>query len=206
MKTQFGITMHPMDNEIGHSPSKEGSSNAGTLEVSFTYTRNNAGALRDAIEMLTNFLLAHGVQADPIKGVLPRPKSDSFEDFVPYFHSAVLQKPPPPKLGAPGDGRRFSGDMGSILSDQVMHSEPAQFTDTTEAAFYDGDRKSSLSDAGAIRPPGSSGSMSSTRTSLSLGRKGSTVWEGGIEATGLADGEEWTKVENSRTRSNSVAL
>ncbi|PWW73156.1 hypothetical protein C7212DRAFT_218648 [Tuber magnatum] len=206
MDTQFGIRLQPTVDNATESPGGKRSGNGEDyMEIIFTYTRNNAGALRDAIEMLTNFLLSHGIQTDSIKGTLPRPKSDSFEDFVPFFHSAVFQKPPQSRVGSSnGSIRRLSGDGGSMFGDQVSHAEPAQFTDTTEAAFYDGDRKASLSDAGLVRPPGSSGSLSSTRTSFSLGRKGSTVWEGGLEATGLPDGEEWTKLESDRSRSNSV--
>jgi len=205
MNTQFGIRLHPTVDNATESPSGRSSNGEDYMEITFTYTRNNAGALRDAIEMLTNFLLSHGIQTDSIKGTLPRPKSDSFEDFVPFFHSAVFQKPSPSRVGSSnGSIRRLSGDAGSIFGDQASHAEPAQFTDTTEAAFYDGDRKASSSDAGLVRPPGSSGSISSTRTSFSLGRKGSTVWEGGLEATGLPDGEEWTKLESDRSRSNSV--
>ncbi|CAZ82193.1 unnamed protein product [Tuber melanosporum] len=208
MNTQFGIRLHPTVDNATESPGGRRSGDGEDyMEITFTYTRNNAGALRDAIEMLTNFLLSHGIQTDSIKGALPRPKSDSFEDFVPFFHSAVFQKPSQSRVGSSnGSIRRLSGDAGSIFGDQVLHTEPAQFTDTTEAAFYDGDRKASLSDAGLVRPPGSSGSISSTRTSFSLGRKGSTVWEGGLEATGLPDGEEWTKLESDRSRSNSVTM
>ncbi|KAG0637070.1 hypothetical protein HOY80DRAFT_1052591 [Tuber brumale] len=208
MDTQFGIRLHPTVDNATESPGGRRSGDGEDyMEITFTYTRNNAGALRDAIEMLTNFLLSHGIQTDSIKGTLPRPKSDSFEDFVPFFHSAVFQKPPQSRVGSSnGSIRRLSGDAGSIFGDQALHTEPAQFTDTTEAAFYDGDRKASLSDAGLVRPPGSSGSISSTRTSFSLGRKGSTVWEGGLEATGLPDGEEWTKLESDRSRSNSVTM
>ncbi|RPA94192.1 hypothetical protein L873DRAFT_1702656 [Choiromyces venosus 120613-1] len=208
MSRQFGIKIEPMVDNAAESPGgRRSTSNEGDyMRIAFTYTRNYAGVLREAIEMFTSFLVAHRIETDSIKGTFPRPKSDSFEDFGPFFHSAVFQKPQSRVGSSNGSIRRLSGDAGSLLGDQVLHAEPVHFDDTTEAAFYHGDRKASLPDTGSVGPPGSSGSISSTRTSFSLGRKGSNVWEGGIEATGLLDGEEWTKLESDRSRSNSVII
>ena len=67
-----------------------------TEDLLLTYTRNNAGGLKDAIDFLTLRLVAHGLDASTIKGAIPRPKSDSFEDSMPYFDSKLLQRAEPP--------------------------------------------------------------------------------------------------------------
>lgn len=61
-----------------------------------TYTRNNAGGLKDAIDFLILGLVGHGLDANTVKGAIPRPKSDSFEDSMPYFDSKLLQRAEPP--------------------------------------------------------------------------------------------------------------
>ena len=64
----------------------------GTESLVLAYTRNNAGGLRDAIDFLTSKLVAHGLDAGTVKGAIPRPKSDSFEDNLPYFESKLLHR------------------------------------------------------------------------------------------------------------------
>lgn len=59
-----------------------------------TYTRNNAGGLKDAIDYLISQLVPHGLDATTVKGAIPRPKSDSFEDSLPFFDSKLLQNAP----------------------------------------------------------------------------------------------------------------
>lgn len=54
------------------------------------YTRNNAGGLKDAIDFLVSRLIPHGLDATTVKGAIPRPKSDSFEDSLPFFDSKLL--------------------------------------------------------------------------------------------------------------------
>src|SRR4051794_28696599 len=54
-----------------------------TIHVNFT--RNNAGGLKDALDFLINHLVMHGLDTSTIRGALPRPKSDSFEDSLPFF-------------------------------------------------------------------------------------------------------------------------
>ncbi|KAK5112271.1 hypothetical protein LTR62_004432 [Meristemomyces frigidus] len=59
-----------------------------------SYTRNNAGGLKDAIDFLLLPFLGKGLAVDDVKGAIPRPKSDSFEDNMPYFESKLLQQTP----------------------------------------------------------------------------------------------------------------
>ena len=60
------------------------------------YTRNNAGGLKDAIDFLVSRLVSHGLDATTVKGAIPRPKSDSFEESLPFFDSKLLQHAPAP--------------------------------------------------------------------------------------------------------------
>lgn len=60
----------------------------------FSYTRNNAGGLKDAIDFLVGRLVPHGLDAATVKGTIPRPKSDSFEQNLPFFNSKLLQHTP----------------------------------------------------------------------------------------------------------------
>lgn len=101
-----------------------------------TYTRNNAGGLKDAIDYLISQLVPQGLDASTIKGAIPRPKSDSFEDSLPFFDSKLLQNAP------------------------SLHSTDSP----TRSLFQDGDpstvsERSSLFDK--LRKPGSIGSFSS---------------------------------------------
>ncbi|KAF2771979.1 hypothetical protein EJ03DRAFT_12297 [Teratosphaeria nubilosa] len=61
-----------------------------------SYTRNNAGGLKDAIDFLLLPLIARGLDVNEVKGAIPRPKSDSFEDNMPFFESKLLQRAEPP--------------------------------------------------------------------------------------------------------------
>ena len=76
------------------------------------YTRNNAGGLKDAIDFLTSRLMPHGLDASTVKGAIPRPKSDSFEDSLPFFNSKLLQHAPA-LLGTDSPTRSTFGDDAS---------------------------------------------------------------------------------------------
>ena len=78
-----------------------------------SYTRNNAGGLKDAIDYLVSRLVPHGLDASTVKGAIPRPKSDSFEESLPFFNSRLLHHAPPP-LGTDSPTRStFAGDEAS---------------------------------------------------------------------------------------------
>lgn len=76
------------------------------------YTRNNAGGLKDAIDFLVSQLIQHGLDATTVKGAIPRPKSDSFEDSLPFFDSKLLHNAPAP-LGTDSPTRSTFGDDAS---------------------------------------------------------------------------------------------
>lgn len=114
-----------------------------------TYTRNNAGGLKDAIDFLISQLAPHGLDATTIKGAIPRPISDSFEDSLPFFESKLLQNAPSLHTDSPtrsqfGDGdstpisERASlfdrlkkpgsiGSFSSFMSRKNQNNSPGQF-------------------------------------------------------------------------------
>lgn len=81
-----------------------------------SYTRNNAGGLKDAIDFLLLPLMARGLDGNNVKGAIPRPKSDSFEDNMPYFESKLLQRAEPPVQTESPTRTTFTGDDGGNRS------------------------------------------------------------------------------------------
>ena len=115
LKTQYVVEVH-MNQAPQNSPK------ATELQVEsllLAYTRNNAGGLKDAIDFLISRLVAHGLDAATIKGAIPRPKSDSFEESLPYFDSKLLQRAEPP-LGTDSPTRsQFGGSVnGGATGDE----------------------------------------------------------------------------------------
>ncbi|KIW24894.1 uncharacterized protein PV07_10578 [Cladophialophora immunda] len=90
-----------------------------------TYTRNNAGGLKDAIDYLISQLVPHGLDATTVKGAIPRPKSDSFEDSLPFFESKLLQNAPSlhstdsPTRSSFADGENTSVSERASLFDRL---------------------------------------------------------------------------------------
>ncbi|KAK2606081.1 hypothetical protein QQS21_003476 [Conoideocrella luteorostrata] len=89
LKAQYEVevTVHQNPDEL----TLEGSP---TMTLIWGFTRNNAGGLRDAIDFLQTQMAAATVEATIVKGSIPRPKSDSFEDSLQYFDSKLLQHAP----------------------------------------------------------------------------------------------------------------
>lgn len=80
-----------------HEPhqEKQGSTEVTLEKMVLSYTRNNAGGLKDAIDFLLLPFISRGLDFNTVKGAIPRPKSDSFEDNMPYFESKLLQRAEP---------------------------------------------------------------------------------------------------------------
>ncbi|KAG5927939.1 hypothetical protein E4U42_001531 [Claviceps africana] len=89
LKAQYEVevTVHQNPDEL----TEDGSP---TMTLIWGFTRNNAGGLRDAIDFLQAEMAAATVEANIIKGSIPRPVSDSFEDSLQYFDSKLLQHAP----------------------------------------------------------------------------------------------------------------
>jgi hypothetical protein len=65
-----------------------------TVTLIWGFTRNNAGGLRDAMDLMQSEFATAAVEISIVKGSIPRPKSDSFEDSLQYFDSKLLQHAP----------------------------------------------------------------------------------------------------------------
>ncbi len=108
-----------------------------------SYTRNNAGGLKDAIDFLLVPFFKRGLDADAVKGAIPRPKSDSFEENMPYFESKLLQ---PVKTDSPTRGSFVDDNSrGSIFDKLRKPSSMASFSSFIERRRKNGsDSPSSL--------------------------------------------------------------
>jgi len=126
LKDQYEVDAHANSNVAAFPRSASASverlvpSSEGRLIL--TYTRNNAGGLKDAIDFLISRLVPHGLDATTVKGAIPRPKSDSFEESLPFFDSKLLQNAPSlhstdsPTRSTFGDGDSVSlSDRGSLF-------------------------------------------------------------------------------------------
>ena len=98
LKDQYEVDAH-INSSLVTQP-KSASASVETLvtptegRLVLTYTRNNAGGLKDAIDYLISRLVPHSLDATTVKGAIPRPKSDSFEESLPFFDSKLLQNAP----------------------------------------------------------------------------------------------------------------
>ncbi|KAH8681448.1 hypothetical protein BX600DRAFT_375563 [Xylariales sp. PMI_506] len=91
LKSQHEVTL-----EVHENPEEKTDDGGRTMTLLWKLTRNNTGGLRDAIDFLQAQFAAAGVDATVVKGAIPRPKSDSFEDSLQYFDSKLLQHAPAP--------------------------------------------------------------------------------------------------------------
>ncbi|KAK4244993.1 hypothetical protein C7999DRAFT_16792 [Corynascus novoguineensis] len=91
LKTQYEVELTVLENS--EERTEDGSP---TVTLLWTFTRNNAGGLRDAMDFLQTQFATAGVEPVIIKGAIPRPKSDTFEESLPFFNSKLLQNAPAP--------------------------------------------------------------------------------------------------------------
>lgn len=85
---------YEVDVSVHENPDERTEDGNPTVTLLWTFTRNNAGGLRDAIDFLQAQSATVGVEATIVKGDIPRPKSDTFEDSLQYFDSKILQRAP----------------------------------------------------------------------------------------------------------------
>lgn len=88
LRSQYEVDVHVKG--LSSAAAAQDAVNTNTETLSLSFTRNNAGGLKDAIDFLTAALVAHGLDVSSVRGGIPRPKSDSFEDSLPFFDSKLL--------------------------------------------------------------------------------------------------------------------
>jgi hypothetical protein len=79
---------------IRQNPDEVTEDGSPTVTLTWGFTRNNAGGLRDAMDLMQSEFATASVEINIVKGSIPRPKSDSFEDSLQYFDSKLLQHAP----------------------------------------------------------------------------------------------------------------
>ena len=107
LKSQYEV-----DTELRNDSQPSEKSDVSEEHLLLAYTRNNAGGLKDAIDFLVSRLIPYGLDAATVKGAIPRPKSDSFEDSLPFFDSKLLQHAPS-HIGTESPSRSTFGDDAS---------------------------------------------------------------------------------------------
>ena len=107
LKSQYEVDLH-----VRNDSKQVEEAETSEERLLLAYTRNNAGGLKDAIDFLVSRLVPHGLDSTTVKGAIPRPKSDSFEESLPFFDSKLLQRAPEP-LGTDSPTRSTFGDDAS---------------------------------------------------------------------------------------------
>jgi hypothetical protein len=112
-------TQHEVEVEVKEQSEEVTEDGSPTITLRWGFTRNNAGGLRDAVDFLMEQLTSSGLEVTAVKGSLPRPKSDSFEDSLQYFDSKLLQHAPSAAAAdaqaKPAFGDEVARERSSIL-------------------------------------------------------------------------------------------
>lgn len=165
LKNQYVVELHLKEPEAETSDGKEP-----PLEnLELTFTRNNAGGLKDAIDFLITHLVMHGLDAENVRGAIPRPKSDSFEESLPFFASRVLQRAEPPVESTDSPTRSvFGGDETGVRSgssgmfDRLR--KPGSMSSIT--SIFNGGRKNGSNSPGSLFKHASSNASKASLASL----------------------------------------
>jgi hypothetical protein len=140
-----------------------------TMTLMWSFTRNNAGGVRDAIDFLHSRLIAAGIETTIVKGSIPRPKSDSFEESLQYFDSKLLQHAPAPVASDSPTKSSFNEDVArerSTIFDKLR--KPGSMSSIS--SFLDRRKNSSHSPAGSFFKNGSSNVSKSSLISIESAR------------------------------------
>ncbi|KAF2213322.1 hypothetical protein CERZMDRAFT_96981 [Cercospora zeae-maydis SCOH1-5] len=190
---------------------KEGDKETLVERLVLNYTRNNAGGLKDAIDFLLLPLIGRGLDQTAVKGAIPRPKSDSFEDNMPYFESKLLQRAEPSVQDSPT--RATFGEEGgsrSIFDKLRKPSSMASFT-----SFMDRRRKTGSNSPASMFLQGSGNASKASLVSMESRESGyRNPWnDSGIDLdhdqqNGHAHANSWGSIGGSsrpNTSSNSLS-
>jgi hypothetical protein len=156
-----------------------------------SYTRNNAGGLKDAIDALTAKLVAKGLDAETVKGAIPRPKSDSFEDSLPFFESKILHQTKPSNTDSPTRST-FEGIEGESSSFFSKFRKPGSMS--SFSSLIDRRRNGTNSPGSLFKHASSNASKASLASLESVGSFSRNPWndsginlpeeEGGLHLNG----------------------
>jgi hypothetical protein len=160
LKAQYVV-----DVEVKQDPAERTEDGRPTVTLTWSFTRNNAGGVRDAIEFLQSQLIAAGIETTVVKGSIPRPKSDSFEESLQYFDSKLLQHAPAPVVSDSPTISSFNEDAArerSTIFDKIR--KPGSMSSIS--SFLDRRKNSSHSPAGSFFKNGSSNVSKSSLISI----------------------------------------
>lgn len=138
---------YEVDVSVHQDPEEVSEDGLPAIALRWTFTRNNAGGLRDAIDFLHGQLTTSNIETTVIKGSIPRPKSDSFEDSLQYFDSKLLQHAPASVAADSPIKAAFEGEVArerSTIFDKLR--KPGSMT--TISSFLDRRKNSSQSTNG----------------------------------------------------------
>ena len=140
--------------QVTEDPNERTEEDGPTVTLLWTFTRNNAGGVRDALDFLNAALVEAGIETTTVKGAIPRPKSDSFEESLPFFESKLLQHAPPISTDSPTTssfGEEVARERSTIF-DKLR--KPGSMSSIS--SFLDRRKNSSHSPAGSFFKNGSS--------------------------------------------------
>ncbi|CAK7221135.1 hypothetical protein SCUCBS95973_004393 [Sporothrix curviconia] len=151
---------HEVDVSVHQNAEEKTDKGEPTITMLWTFTRNNAGGLRDAVDFLNAQLTTANVEYTVVKGAIPRPKSDTFEESLQYFDSKLLQHAPV-TLGTDSPTKSIFGDEvareRSTLFDRLR--KPGSMSSIS--SFLDRRKNSSQSSHSLFK-----GSANASKTSL----------------------------------------
>ncbi len=164
LKAQYVV-----DVKVKHDENERTEDGGPTVTLLWSFTRNNAGGVRDAIDFLHSRLIAAGVETTIVKGSIPRPKSDSFEESLQYFDSKLLQHAPAPVSADSPTKLSFNEDVArerSTIFDKLR--KPGSMSSIS--SFLDRRKNSSHSPASSFFKNGSSNVSKSSLISIESAR------------------------------------
>jgi hypothetical protein len=160
LKAQYVVDVH-----VKEDANERTEEDGPTVTLLWTFTRNNAGGVRDAIDFLNSNLASAGIETTTVKGSIPRPKSDSFEESLQYFDSKLLQHAPAPVATDSPTKPSFGDDVArerSTIFDKLR--KPGSMSSIS--SFLDRRKNSSHSPAGSFFKNGSSNVSKSSLISI----------------------------------------
>jgi len=134
-----------------------------TVTLVWAFTRNNAGGVRDAFEFLNAKLASVGIDPIIVKGAIPRPKSDSFEESLQFFDSKLLQHAP---LNTDSPTKTSFGEDVTRERSTIFDKLRKPGSMSSISSFLDRRKNSSHSPGGSLFKLGSSNVSKSSLISI----------------------------------------